>query len=172
MRRFIVYFLFTITFFVLQGTLFKAIAFGTIAPNLLLVLTVSFALMRGKKTGLLIGFFAGLLMDIFVSDYIGFYSMLLMYLGYFAGSFNRVFYDEDIKLPIGMIVLTDFIYGFFCYGFIYLLRGKLNAGFYFLHICLPECAYTILVTIIIYPLILLINRGLSGLERKQAKKFV
>ena len=40
MRRFLLYFVLTITFFVLQGTLFKAISFGNIAPNLLLILTV------------------------------------------------------------------------------------------------------------------------------------
>ena len=43
---------------------------------------------------------------------------------------------------------------------------------YFMHICIPECVYTILMTIIIYPLILVINRALVRLERKQAKKFV
>ncbi len=171
-RRVIIYIFFTITFFVLQGTLFKEISFGTISPNLLLILAVSFGLMRGKRTGLLIGFFSGLMMDIFVADYIGFYALLLMYLGYLAGSFNRVFYAEDIKLPMGMIVLTDLIYGICCYGFMYLLRGKLNFSHYFLHICIPECVYTILMTIIIYPLILVINRTLVRLERKQAKKFV
>ncbi|MCR5310703.1 MAG: rod shape-determining protein MreD [Lachnospiraceae bacterium] len=172
MIRFLIYFVFTITFFVLQGTLFKAISFGTIAPNLLLILTVSFGLMRGKKTGLLLGFFSGLLMDIFVSDYVGFYSLLLMYLGYFAGSFNRVFFDEEIKLPMVIIIVTDLIYGVGCYGFMYLLRGRLNFPYYFLHICLPECAYTVLVTLIFYPLILLINRALVNGERKRAKKFV
>ncbi|MCR5278825.1 MAG: rod shape-determining protein MreD [Lachnospiraceae bacterium] len=171
-RRLIIYILFTTTFFVLQGTLFKAISFGNIAPNLMLILCVSFGLMQGRKTGLLIGFFSGILMDIFVADYIGFYALLLMYLGYMAGCFNKVFYAEDIKLPMGMIIFTDLIYGICCYGFMYLLRGRLNFVFYFLHICIPECVYTILMTIIIYPLILVIDQTLVRAERKQAKKFV
>ena len=37
---------------VLQGTLFKALSIGSIAPNLLLILTVSFGFMRGKKNGI------------------------------------------------------------------------------------------------------------------------
>ncbi len=172
LRRVLIYTFFTITFFVLQGTLFKAISFGNISPNLLLILAVSLGLMRGKKTGLLVGFFSGLLMDIFVSEYIGFYALLLMYLGYLAGSFNKVFYDEDVKLPIATIILTDLIYGISCYGFMYLLRGRLHFSYYFLHICIPECVYTILLTLIVYPLILLINKGLLSLERKQEKKFV
>ncbi len=50
--------------FILQSTVFQAFAIGSIVPNLLLILTVSFGFMRGKKTGLWIGFLwisAGLL---------------------------------------------------------------------------------------------------------------
>ncbi|MFQ7549810.1 MAG: hypothetical protein ACLRMZ_05345 [Blautia marasmi] len=43
---------------ILQGTLFKALSIGSITPNLLLILTVSFGFMRGKKNGIWIGFFA------------------------------------------------------------------------------------------------------------------
>lgn len=43
---------------VLQGTIFKALSIGSIAPNLLLILTVSFGFMRGKKNGIWIGFYA------------------------------------------------------------------------------------------------------------------
>ena len=50
--------------FILQSTVFQAFAIGSIVPNLLLILTVSFGFMRGKKTGLWIGFFSGIFMDI------------------------------------------------------------------------------------------------------------
>ena len=49
---------------VLQGTLFKALSIGSIAPNLLLILTVSFGFMRGKKNGIWIGFLCGILKDL------------------------------------------------------------------------------------------------------------
>lgn len=52
--------------FILQSTVFQAFAIGSIVPNLLLILTVSFGFMRGKKTGLWIGFFSGILMDTFL----------------------------------------------------------------------------------------------------------
>ena len=35
--------------FILQSTVFQAFAIGSIVPNLLLILTVSFGFMRGKK---------------------------------------------------------------------------------------------------------------------------
>lgn len=172
MKRFIVTFFLIITFFVLQGTVFADFSFGNISPNLCLVLVVSLGIMRGKKTGLLIGFFCGLLSDIFLGNYLGFYALLMMYIGYFAGSFNKIFFPEDVKLPMGIIALSDLIYGFMCYVFSFLLRGKLDLPYYFAHICIPECIYTLVATIIFYPLILGINGLLESGERKQAKKFV
>lgn len=167
MKRIIFIIFLTITFFVLQGTLFGTISFGNIHPNLLLILAVSLGLMGGKRTGMLVGFFSGLMMDIFMGSYIGFYSLLLMYTGYISGTFNRIFYPEDIKLPMIMIALSDLIYGFFCYCFLFLLRGKLDIGYYFFHICIPECVYTLVVTIIAYPLILGLYNLLSSKPGKK-----
>ena len=172
MKRFIITFLLLITSFVLQGTLFKSLSFGGISPNMTLILVVSLGLMRGKKTGMLTGFLAGLLFDVFFGEYIGFYSLLMMYTGFFAGCFSKIFFPEDVKLPMTMIAVSDLIYGFLCYCFLFLLRGKLDVGYYFLHVCVPECVYTLVVTIIFYPLILGINNYLEKGERKQARKFV
>ena len=59
--------------------------------------------MRGRKTGLIVGFFCGLLMDLFFGSVIGFYSLIMMYIGYSNGLFRRIFYPEDIKLPLILI---------------------------------------------------------------------
>ena len=72
--------------FLLQCTVFHAFAFGSIVPNLMLILTASFGFMRGEKSGLLIGFFSGLFIDIFFGEVLGFYALLYMYIGYTNGS--------------------------------------------------------------------------------------
>lgn len=172
MKRIIVTIVLLLTFFVFQGSLFPLFSPGDVSPNLLLILTVSLGLMRGRRTGLLVGFFSGLLLDIFCCNVIGFFALLLMYLGYLSGSFNKIFYPEDVKLPMAIIAVCDLIYGFFCYVFLALLNGKLNIGFYFIKICIPECVYTTVITILIYPLIMIINRSLERAERKKERKFV
>ncbi len=172
MRRFLTTVFILITAFVLQGTLFSYLNLGNTCPNLLLILSVSLGLMRGRKTGLLTGFFSGLLIDIFFSSYIGFFALLLMYLGYFGGAFHRVFFADDIKLPLTLIFTTDMIYGFICYLFFFLLKGDLNISFYLMNICIPECVYTVLIAILFYPILRWINRLLEAGERKRAKKFV
>ena len=65
MKRKIIVALMILISFLLQSTVFKALAIGSISPNLLVVLTSSFGFMRGKKEGLWVGFFCGLLEDIF-----------------------------------------------------------------------------------------------------------
>lgn len=65
MKRFIVSIFFIIMCFLLQTTVFKGLAFGGIVPNLMIILTASFGFMRGEKTGLIMGFCCGFLIDIF-----------------------------------------------------------------------------------------------------------
>ena len=150
--------------FLLQSTVFKGLAFAGIVPNLLVILTASFGFMRGENEGLIIGFFSGLLCDIFYGDVLGFYALILMYIGYLNGKFNRIFYPEDIKLPLGLIIVSDISYSMTCYILLFLMQGKFNFPFYFANVIIPEAVYTILVTCILYPLILKLNERLEAFE--------
>lgn len=158
--------------FLLQSTVFQGIAFNGIVPNLLIVLTASFGFMRGEKEGLVIGFFCGLLCDIYFGDVIGFYALVMMYIGFLNGKFSTGFYPEDIKLPLALIVVSDLSYGIICYILTFMLRSRFAFSYYFLHIILPEALYTIVVTLFLYPVILKVNEKLESHERKRAQKFV
>lgn len=172
MKRTIVTAVLIVFCFLLQCTVFRSIAFNGIVPNLLLVLTASFGFMCGRKSGLLTGFFSGLLIDIFFGNLIGFYALVYMLAGFFNGIFRKIFFPEDIKLPLFLITVSDLGFGFICYIFMFLLRSRFQFDFYFLHIIFPEVVYTILVSMILYPLVLKINSRLETSERKEAKKFV
>lgn len=167
LRKFIV-FIFIITCFVLQSTVFKSLAFAGIVPNLLIILTSAFGFMRGENEGLVIGFICGLLVDIFYGDILGFYALILMYIGFLNGKFNRIFYPEDIKLPLGLIIISDLSYGMVCYITMFLLKGKFNFPFYFKSVILPELVYTMVITCILYPILLFVNEKLERRERRGA----
>ena len=158
--------------FLLQCTFFRALDFGGIVPNLLIILTSSFGFMRGEKTGLGIGFICGILSDIFFGAVLGFYALILMYIGYMNGKFSRVFYPDDIKLPAALIIASDFFYGLICYVLMFLMRGRLQFSYYFMEVILPEIIYTAVVTMILYPVILVINKWLEAGEKRSARKFV
>ena len=152
--------LFVVLCFILQCSVFNSLALGGIIPNLMIILTSSFGFMRGEKAGLLIGFFSGLLCDI------------MMYIGFINGKFCRIFYPEDIKLPLALIVVSDISYGLLCYILMFLLRGRFHFPYYFTRVILPEALYTIVVTIVLYPLILKVNQKLEEKEKRSAQKFV
>lgn len=172
MLRKVVVTLFIIVCFVLQCSVFSNLAFAGIIPNLMIILTSSFGFMRGEKEGLVIGFFCGLLSDVFFGNFLGFYALVLMYIGYINGKFSRIFYPEDIKLPIALIVISDLSYGVLCYILMFLLRGRFHFIYYFTRVILPEALYTIVITMFLYPVLLKTNEKLEAREKRSAQKFV
>lgn len=158
--------------FLLQSTVFGSLSIGGIMPNLMIILTSAFGFMRSDKEGLVIGFVCGLLCDIFSGDVLGFYALILMYIGFINGKFSGIFYPQDIKLPIALIVTSDLTYGTVIYVLRFLLRGKFSFAYYAANIIVPEAVYTIVVTIVLYPIILWINERLESREKRSAQIFV
>lgn len=172
MRRKVTVFLIIVVCFLLQSTLFQTLSFASITPNLLIVVVSSFGFMRGRKEGMWIGFFSGLLIDIFFGSVIGFYALIYMYIGYINGFFRKIFFPEDIKLPLILISASDFIYNLLVYLFLFFLRGEFRFPYYLIHIIVPELVYTIVVTVVLYFVILKINQKLEVIEKRSASKFV
>lgn len=158
--------------FILQTTLFHEISFAGIVPNLLIILTATVGFLRNEKEGLLIGFFCGLICDIFYGDVLGFQALLYMYIGFLNGCFSNIFFPEDLKLPLCLFTVSDLTYGMLNYVFLFLLRGKLNFSFYFRSIIVSETIYTVIMAVVLYPIILKIDKLITEYERKRAKKFV
>ena len=172
MKRKIVIAIIIIICFVLQSTMFKALSIASISPNLLIIVTSSFGFMRGKKEGLLVGFFSGFLIDLFYGGMLGFYAMIYMYLGYINGLFHKIFFPEDIKLPMILITASDFACNLLVYFFQFLLRRRFAFDYYMIHIIIPELVYTIVITVFLYFILLKINQKLEFSEKRSAGKFV
>lgn len=172
MRRKVTVTIIIILCYLLQSTIFQQLSFAGISPNLLIVVTSAFGFMRGQKEGLWIGFLCGFCIDIFCGGTLGFYAMLYMYIGFFNGYFRKLFYPEDIKLPMLLISGSDLLYNLFVYFLLFLFRGRFQFEYYLLNIIIPELVYTMLVTIVLYMILLKINQHLELLEKRSAKKFV
>ncbi|WP_230399962.1 rod shape-determining protein MreD [Novisyntrophococcus fermenticellae] len=160
MRRKLIIALLIILTFIIQTTIFKTLTVASVAPNLLLILTVTFGFMRGKKSGIWIGFFCGLCIDLLYSGTVGMNALIYMYIGYLNGFLYKVFYDEDIKVPVILIGLSDFVYCVITYILQFLMRVRLDFMGYFQHIIIPEMVYTIVISIIIYRPLYKLNKKL------------
>ncbi len=94
-----------------------------------------------------------------------------MYVGFLNGYFKQIFYKEDIKLPILLIVSSDMVYGIIIYVLQFLLRGRFHFGYYFMHLILPEMVYTVLMTLLLYPIMRWVNNKLDDLEQRSEDTF-
>ena len=95
-----------------------------------------------------------------------------MVLGYVNGFFKRIFYPDDIKLPLILISASDFVLGNLVFVFLFVMRSKFDYWYYLGHIIIPELIYTVLVTLVLYQIILHLNQALEAEEKRSASKFV
>ena len=104
MKRRVIMIILILLTFVLQTTLMQTFAIASVSPNLPIILTVSFALMRGKREGMFVGAFFGILMDIFYGPVLGFHMLLFTYVVYLfqfflRGRISLFFYLRRIIIP-------------------------------------------------------------------------
>lgn len=152
--------------FIFQTNIFQHLELANVAPNVLLVITISYAYLRGRTSGLFIGFFCGLLLDMYCGTVVGLYAFILMTIGFLVGFCQKYYYTDSMLLPCVLILVGDFVYSIYYYVAEFLMRGRLNFGYAFIHVILPELIYTALVGIVIYRLL----KGLDNLLTKSRRE--
>ena len=157
--------------FILQTTLFPLLAIRGIFPNTALIIVTSYALLRGSKEGGLVGLFTGLLMDIFFSRMIGFYSLLYLAIGYLFGRSQRNFYRENYLLPVIFCTVSTVIYQAVIYVVGFLFRGEGNILYFLISVLLPEIVYMAIVTVLVYRILFGINEWLELKEKYKYRLF-
>lgn len=167
MKQFIMSVIAIIVCFLLQSTVFQALSIAGVVPNLLLIVTVAAGYMHGRKNGIYVGLACGLLVDICYGDVIGLFGLMYMCIGYLNGYAHKVYFRDDYTMPIILVSISDLLYGFFYYVFLFLLRNRLNFFFYLKRIILPELIYTVVVSIVLYKILHIMN---VKLERSAYKE--
>lgn len=168
MRRVITLAILIFVCFLLQSTLFGMHDLDGITPNLMLILTMSFGLMRGRKEGMLTGFFCGFLTDCFFMQIMGPFMFLYMIIGYMNGFFHKNYMVEDVMLPLFVVIADEFIFNMSIYVFSFMLMNRLDLKGYFFGIILPETLYTAIITVVLYKIFVFINKHLK--EKNKEKK--
>lgn len=157
-RKRLIAFVFIILAFLMQTTIFKLIALADVVPNIMLVVTISYAYLRGRTSGLMIGFTCGLMLDMMYGSVIGLYAFIFMTIGFLVGFCRKLYFTDSMLLPTVLIAMSDLVYCFYYYITEFLMRGRLHFLFYFVHKFLPEILYTTLVGIVLYRVIV----GIEG----------
>lgn len=157
--------------FILQTTLLHYISIGGILPDTALIIVVSYSLLRGYKEGAIVGFFSGILQDIFFGTSIGFYALLGVLAGLLAGRNQKDFYRENYILPVIICSVAAVLYETVIYVVGFLLQGETNVLYFLFRLALPEAVYTAVVTIPIYRFLFGINEWLELKEKYKYRLF-
>ena len=157
--------------FSLQSTLFQYIEILGVRPNTALIIIVSYSILRGDVEGAILGFFAGLLTDVYFGPYIGAYALMYMLIGYICGKPFKNFFRENFLLPLSLVAASSLLYQFVIYIVAYLFHADLGLPYYFRTIILPGAVYTLIFTVPLYALLYGINNKLEEYEKKKRKLF-
>ncbi len=153
-------------FLLLQTTVLSRLPFAAVTPDIMMVLTVSMGFMQGKKEGLMTGFVSGLFIDLISGSFFGGHAFLYMMAGYFSGFFCQIYFDNSVRLPLMLTGAGETFLNLAIYLSTFLLRGKLAFGKYLEIIILPSVVFTVLSTLVVYPVLYKINHLLVERQKE------
>ena len=115
-----------ILLYALQTSLLPVVNFDGFSANLMLLLTLSIAFLRGHKYGVFFGFMAGLLQDLTAGSYFGLATFSYMTIGLVFGKFSVNLFREQSLLPVVSSIPALAIHFAITIGFLFLLDRQIN----------------------------------------------
>ena len=132
---------FVVGLYVLQSSILPLMAFHGISPNLMLLLSVSFAFLRGTKHGVLMGFCVGLLQDLATGTFFGVHVFSYMLIGLVCGKFSGQVFKDQLFLPLIASVFATAFHYFVMVGFVFLLGYRFHPMPHMQYMLLPMLCY-------------------------------
>ena len=147
-----------ILLFLLQTSVLPYFSVGKTVPNLLIMITCIYAILRGQRDGIYTGFACGVLLDAFYMNVVGIHALIYLYIGYLCGFAHSYYEEQDARMPLVVIVVGDLAALFLEYLLFYVLRGNFCFRFYMQKIVLPESLYTLVLSVLFFPLLVFLER--------------
>jgi rod shape-determining protein MreD len=132
-----------------QVSLFSSLEVAEAQPDVVLVLLVALALLRGPLFGACAGFWAGLVLDTAALETLGLTSLLLTIAGYWSGRFGEVTTRASAHPPLIAVGLATLGVGFGSAVVHFMLGSTIPVSHFFAGVLLPSLALNLLLA---YPL--------------------
>lgn len=149
---------------IVQSTLVPHISFVGAKPNLVLLVVISWSLFTGAKEGIVWGFIGGFFLDLLSGSPFGLSTLAMLLVSYLTGLQARNIFRSNITLPLATIFFATIMYDVV---FLILLRltGRPVAwGDSLIWITLPATLLNTLLMPLVYGLMLLLHRSITGRE--------
>ncbi len=148
----------------LQSSLLPHLSRGGLKPDLVVMLVISWGLLRGVQEGLLWAFIGGLALDLLSATPLGLSALILTLLTLLTSLGQNSIYRTSILFPLAVIFLATFGYNLALLLGWQLLGRPALWGETFLEVLLPTGLLNTLVMLPLYPLLSWLHRR-TGPER-------
>lgn len=135
---------------VIQSSVFPFIEIFHVKPDSLLCLVVSFAILGGNPTGILVGFLGGLLQDILFGNNIGLYTLQYMIVGVLIGTLFGKLYVGKFFVPILLLMAGSVVKQIIMLVYTFFTRSGIPFNKAFFEIIIPEAIYTLILMPLIF----------------------
>ncbi len=123
------------------------------APDVLLVAIVSLGLLRGSVSGGIVGFGAGLVVDVLTLGTLGLTSLILTLAGFWAGRYGETTARSRRLSPLLAVAVITVLATVFAFVLHYLLGDEVVARHALLGALLPSLAWNLLLTLPVHALV-------------------
>ena len=106
-----------------------------------------------KRFAAVLGFIMGIYLDVLTSKQVGISAIVLTFIGYICGFFDKSFSKESKITIILMVIGSTFVYEVICYIYSSIFQNVPLDVLGFTKILLIELLFNGLLTIILYPII-------------------
>ncbi len=137
---------------ILPGTLFHYLSWWGIKPDLLMLLTIYIAMHHSLRSGVIWGFGAGLLQDLYMGRYIGMYTFTLAVVAFLSCWFTKHWFKDNYILSTVMVFLVTAA-GQILIAFLSLGAGLQSSLGDIVRLVIGVSAYNAVLVPITYPVI-------------------
>lgn len=168
MRRTLLLSVVIVTALLLQTTVFADVRLLGARPELMFLLTISFAILEGPASGAITGFAGGMAQDFLLDQPKGITALTLTLLGYTVGLLRQYIVSPSPVLPVLLVAGGTFV-GELFYGLVAFLLGQLDVtALYLFRVAALSAVYNAILTPLVYPVL---RRAAEGSRSRKVMRW-
>jgi rod shape-determining protein MreD len=135
----------------IQSTVMPHLTLWGVKPDLMLLVVISWSLLRGAREGIVWGFIGGLCLDLLSGAPFGLSALALLIVSFFSGLGEATVFRTYIMLPLATVFVASLIYDLIFLLALRTLGWSVAWLDSFIRLVLPASLLNVLLTPLVYP---------------------
>lgn len=148
----------------IQSTVMPHLTLWDVKPDLVLLVVISWSLLRGTREGIIWGFIGGLCLDLFSGAPFGLSALALLIVSFLSGLGEATVFRTQVILPLATAFFASLLYNFIFLFVLGVLGWPVVWLDSFIRLVLPTSVLNVLLTPLVYPAMRWLHRKTSREE--------